>query len=273
MILAAFVAVVFIAVYVWQDGINRCQDGDRYTSGKPQPTPFNRRFLHWPPRLLMVVTWASFVALGSMLGGWKPALLFISLPGVWFCATHPTTVDAPAMFLAWCSAAAIHSSLDASVSVPLAVAAAAIGGGLHERSPVFAALYAWHPLPLVGLVVPLLVGWLRKPAAPNHASPELADRLVGHGTWGALAAHKPYVDMLSETGLVWSLRGLPLTAAWAGVPPSAWASLAVAYASRLIGTDTARFLMWAAPPLCARLGEVPMWMVGLHMMTFRRVNQ
>lgn len=263
-----FIGVGGVALYVHQDGIHRCQDGDRYTSGVVQPHPFHRRFCSWPPRLLMLITWASFIALASLLGGWKPCLLFMSLPGVWFCVTHPTTVDGPGMLVAWLSALAWQAG-----NPWAACLLSALGGAIHERSPFFAALYAWHPLPLVGALVPLLVGLLRKPAAPNHDSPELADRLVGHGTWGAVRAHKDYVDLMGETGLLWSLRGLPVMAAYLGATPAAWASLAVAYASRIIGTDTSRFLLWAAPPLCAGLADAPLWMVALQVVTFRRAVQ
>lgn len=266
MILGALVSVVALAIYVWQDGVNRCQDGDRYTSGVRQPTPFHRRFCLWPPRLLMVTTWLSFIALSGLLGSWKSSLIFCTLPGVAFCASRPTTVDAPAMLLAW------GSSIVLSTHPSLAICMALAGGLFHERAPVFAALYAWSPVPLLGLVVPLLLG-LRKPAAPNRASGELADQLVGHGTLGALVAHHDYVDLLSQTGLVWALRGLPLMAAHLGATPAAWASLAVAFASRISGTDTTRFLMWAAPPLCAGMGHAPEWMLVAHVVTFRRAAQ
>lgn len=267
MIWAAIAAVAVLGLYVHQDGIHRCQDGDRYTSGKLQPHPFHRRICSWPPRVLMVVSWASFIAIATLLGGWRASLLFMTLPGVWFCVTHPTTVDGPSMLLAWLS------SLAWAHGHPwVSVLCSCVAGLVHERAPMFAALYAWHWMPLVGLVVPLLRG-LREPARPNHASPELADRLVGHGTWGAIWAHKDYIDMMGDSGLVWSLRGLPAIAALVGAGPSAWASLVAAYLSRIIGTDTSRYMLWAAPPLCAGMVDAPVWMLALHVMTFRRVVQ
>lgn len=267
MILGLVIAVAVVAGYAWQDGVHRCQDGDRYTSRQRQPTPFHRRFCSWPPRLLMIVTWTSFVAIAATLGGWRQALLFVMLPGVWFCSTHPTTVDGPAILLAWLSALAWHHDMHA-----VAIALSCVGAVVHERVPVFAALYGWQPWLLAGLLVVVVVS-SRRPAVPNHRSPELADRLVGHGTLGAITAHRPYVDLLSDTGLVWSLRGLPLMMAHLGAGPAAWASVAVAFTSRLLGTDTSRFLLWAAPPICAGLGDAPLWMVALHVISFRRAMQ
>ncbi len=264
--ISAAIAAAAVFVFVWSGGIHRCADGDRYTSGKLQPTPFNRRFCSWPPRLLMWMTWASFVALAATLS-WKQALLFVMLPGVAFCANLPTTTDGPAMLLAWCSALALQRG-----QVALSVSCTLLSGAVHERSPVFAALYAWSPLPLVGLLVPLVVGLIKGAAAPDRASPEVAERLVGHGLWGAIAAHRDYVDLLSPNGLVWSLRGLPLMAGYLGCSLQAWLCLGVAFASRIMGTDTSRFIMWGALPMIREI-DPPLWMLAAQTMTFRRVGQ
>jgi hypothetical protein len=263
MIAAALIVALIVALYAWQDGVQRCPDGDRYTSGKAQPAPFNRRFCSWPPRLLMVVTWVSLVALAAMLGGWKQSLLFATLPGVWFCAVHPTTVDAPAMLVAWLGASV------APTHPALSVVCSCLGAAIHERAPVFSALYAWSSVPLLGLCVALCLGLLRKPVASDHP-------LMGHGILASALAHRRWyqsngMDLLGDGGLVWSLRGLPVMAAWLGADWRAWPALGVAFASRLIGTDTSRFLMWAAPALILRMPDPPLWMVAIHVATFRRV--
>ena len=68
--------------------------------------------------------------MGVLMGDWKRALLLLTLPGGWFIATHPTTVDAPAMMLAW----------GASLLMPshpyIAVCMSILGGVIHERTPV-----------------------------------------------------------------------------------------------------------------------------------------
>ncbi len=262
MILAALVGLGAVVTYAWQDGINPCQDGARYTSGKPQPTPFHRRFHAWPPRLLMVATWLSLFWLTSALGTWQRAAMFASLPGVWMCVVMPTTVDLPAMTLSFASSLLLPAHPVAAVLCSLA------SGAIHERGPVFAALYAWSPVPLIGL---LAVQWWARKAPANHSSADLADRLVGHRSLLDTAlAHKPHVDLLGDGGLVWALRGVVPVAAWLGAPVQAWLALGLAYASRLVATDTARSLMWAAPALLSRL-DVPPWVVALHVVSFRRV--
>ncbi len=262
MIFAALVGVAAVLAFVLQDGINGCQDGARYTSGTAQPSPFHRRFHAWPASLLTVATWLSLFLLASTLGSWQRAALFASLPGVWMCVVMPTTVDLPAMALAF------SSSLLCATHPVWAAVLSLLAGAIHERGPCFAALYAWSPIPLIGL---LAVQWWAKKAPANHASPELADRLVGHtslvDTW---LAHKPHVDLLNDGGLVWAMRGVVPLAAWLGAPLHAWLALGLAFASRLIATDTARSLMWAAPILLRDL-DPPAWAVALHVMTFRRV--
>jgi hypothetical protein len=139
---------------------------------------------------------------------------------------------------------------------------ACLSGWIHERGPVFAALYAWHPLLLVGLVA---VGWWRRPAGPD------GDALVGRGTLQALSAHRPYNDWLDMRVHWYSLRGLWLGLAWFGCSTQAAATLAVAALSRLVGTDSCRFMFWAAPIIIRELpADIPLWALGLHVVTFKR---
>ncbi len=260
-VVSALIGVAVIAVYVYQHGIIACEDGNRYTSGTPQPTPFHRRFHAWPRRVLMIVTWASVVASCLLLGSARSALLFVTLPGIWMICIMPTTVDGPAMALA------LAAALLWPTHPVMAICIACAAGAVHERGPVFAALYAWSPWLLIGLIG---VQWLAKKGAPNHDSDDLSDRLVGHKSLVATAlAHRPHVDLCGETGLVWALRGIVPLAAWQGAPIQAWVALGTAYASRLVGTDTARCMMWAAPALLMHV-DAPWWAVALHVMSFRR---
>ncbi len=253
---AALVSLLAVATFLWQDGENVCNDGERYTSGKPQPYPFHRRWCGWPKRLLQATSALSLVALGTLMGDWKHALLLVALPGFWFCAVHLTCVDAPSMLL----------GVVASVLWPHypfhAIGAACLSGFIHERGPVFAALYAGHPMLLIGLVC---AGWWRTAAAPDK------DKLVGRGLIFSIKAHKPYIDWLDSKLSIYSLRAIPLLGAYFGATPLAWATLGVAWASRLVGTDGARFMLWGAPIFIRELPDIPTWMVFAHVMTFKRL--
>jgi hypothetical protein len=253
---AALISIAAVALCIWQDGDNQCNDGDRYTSGKPQPYPFHRRFCGWNPRALQACSAASLVALGTLMGDAKHALLFVSLPGFWFCAVHLTCVDAVAMVLALGSA--LLWPEHPMVALPFAVAS----GFVHERGPVFAALYAGSPLLLLGLVG---VGWWRRAASSDK------DKLVGRGLVSSIWAHRPYTDWLDWKLNLLSLRGVPFFAAYCNLPVRAWLPLGVAWASRLVGTDGARFIWWGSPLLIRELPDVPWWLVLAHVVTFRRM--
>ena len=256
MIAALLTSVAVLGVYLWQDGIIDCPDGRRYTSFRRQPYPFHRRWCAWPKWLLTSLSLASLVMLGALMGSWKGALMLLTLPGAWLCATRPTTVDAPAILLA------LTSSMLFPAHPYAAVLVAIVGGVIHERVPVFAAIYAWHPLLLVGLVG---VQWWRKPAPPD------ADPRVGRGFVASLSSHRRDHDWLHWEQTVFAMRGLPLFAAWLGVTPAAWCALALSWAARVVCTDLGRLALWAAPLLIRDLPDVPAWMVLLQAVTFRRM--
>lgn len=256
-VLSALISIVVLAVMVWQDGTHDCNDGRRYTSSKPQPSPFHRRWCGWPRWLLIACSYVGVVFVAATLGAWWQALVFVTLPGVWFVATRPTTVDAPAMALAWASALLIPRNPYAATFL------ACLAGCVHERGPVFAALYAWHPLPLVGLVA---IGWWRKPAPPD------GDRFVGLSSIReTICVHKPTQDWLSWKQWIFATRGLVPLAALSGVPLSAWGAFAVAGASRIVATDNSRIVLWGAPALIVAMHDVPMWAVAAHALSFVRM--
>lgn len=272
MISAILVAVAAVALFVWQDGAGHCQDGDRYVSRKRQPTPFHRRFTHWHPFVLVPLTWLALPALCAMLGSWQRAALFCALPGVWFVVTHPTCVDLVGMACALGAARLVESH-------PLVAGLLLIFGGLvHERTLVYAALYAWdwHMAALCGGLLIIVLGLAKTPATPLRPMPvkptNLHHHLVGHTTLGAIAAHKPYQDLLSWEAVVWPLRALVPMACFYGMSPAGWAAFALSYVSRIIGTDTGRFMAWAAPAMLLALpADVPLWLVAAHVLTFRRM--
>lgn len=254
---SAVIAVLFIAMYVYQDGVQPCNDGRRYTSRRRQPSPFNRRFCGWNAELLAWCTWCFLLLTAVTLGAWWKALLFMTIPGVGFCATRPHTVDAVSMGLAW--GAALHVPHHPGMACALALAS----GFVHERGPVFAALYAWHPLPLVGL---LGVMWWRK-SAPSDGDP-----YVGLPTLRAtLAAQKKMQDYVDWKGWLYPTKAIVPLAATEQVAPSAWLALALATATRIMGTDNARFVMWGVPPVLASMTRAPLWLVAVHAMFLVRM--
>lgn len=254
---SATIAALFIAMYVYQDGVQPCNDGRRYTSRRRQPSPFNRRFCGWDADFLKWATWMFLFLTATTLGEWWKALLFMSLPGVWFCATRPQTVDAVSMGLAWGAALELHHR-------PwLAVALALASGFVHERGPVFAALYAWHPLPLVGLCA---VMWWRK-AAPFDGDP-----YVGLPSLRAtLLAQKKMQDYVDWKSWIYPTKVIVPLAATEHVPLNAWLALLVASATRIMGTDNTRFVMWGVPPVVAGLTSAPLWLVAAHAMFLVRM--
>lgn len=244
-----------LAVYVHQDRIWDCADGQRYTSRAPQPYPFHRRFHYWPKRLLQVTTFLSFTGLGVLMGTPGKAILLLTLPGVWFVTTHPTCTDAPCLLLA------TLSSMLLPTNMPLAIFCSCLAGVFHERAPVFAALYAWSPWPLIGLIG---VQWWVKAGKPD------GDGLVGRGLLYSIKAHRPYQDLLDGRAAWTGLRALLPAAFYLGVSPRVWATFAVAMGTRIVGSDTSRFLMWAAPPMVLGLPELPPWYIALHVITMKR---
>ncbi len=250
-----------MAVFLWQEGMRRCFDGARYTSRTAQPTPFNRRFHHWPAPALAVCTWVAAVGITATLGTWQAAAIFATLPGVAFCVVNPTTVDLPAMGLAWACA------LLWPRHPYLAIAASLLAGAIHERGPVFAAVYTLSPWPLIGL---LAVQWWNSPA-PKPAVRNDSDRFVGHGMLGAFTAHRGQRDLLGVEGLLWSLRSVPIAAAWLGTSLAGWIAFGLSAATRLVSTDAGRCMIWCAPPMLSAMPEIPPWVVAVHVMTFRRM--
>lgn len=256
MIYAFLVSLFVVAAFVWQDGVVACPDGQRYTSGKSQPKPFHRRFCGWHKRTLQITTLLSLLALGTLMGSWSRALILITLPGAWLLATRPTTVDAPAMLIAWLSAMLYPSQPYA------ALALSCVSGFIHERGPVYAALYAWHPMLLVGLIAS---GWWRTPAPPD------ADLRVGRGILHTIWVHRADHDWLDYRQTLLVLRGLPFLALFYGCSKAAWFTLGLSWMTRLICTDLGRLSFWAAPLIIRDMPDVAPWMALAHAVTFRRM--
>ncbi len=227
----------------------------RSAEGMPVPSPYQRRWLlpyllgphpyRWAA--LTYVSFALLPATGALyfsalgLSGYRlafAALLLTALPAHRFALRYPVLTDAPAYTLtlltAWATLRAPWAAL------PLAF----VLGAMRESGPVFAALWAWNPLPLLGL---LAAGWFLPTCPPRAEEPWLVHPF--RGAW----------KMRRDLGLDGSLYLRPWGAALAGLTVPTWqmgATIAIAHAQLFAAVDAMRLAVWAAPVLCAAAARV-----------------
>lgn len=236
-------------------------DGHRYIAATQQRVarPFHWRWLI--PFLLRnqkptVWVWLTRLSLVGLLpatfwyvgGGWHglaAAACVAGLSGVWAINRRfPILVDAPAMLLALLSADLIRSGL-----WPLAISLILIGAATRETTPIFASLFAWNPLPLLGLLV----------VGVRHLQAEGPDVLDDEARWildhPRLASKKYHAGMPIATWILpWGAGLLAL----GSMSPQLALTLGVAYAQCAIATDTLRLYMWSFPVvLAAAVSGVP----------------
>lgn len=232
-------------------------DGMRYLAlaqGQAVPWPFRGRVLL--PWLCRQSGTRWRVALGSGLAamilgtallaprwqtGVAAGIMVVALPLNNLNRRYPLLVDAAAMGLACLSAGAWHHGWYAGSLV-----CAILAGLTKETAPVFAALYAWSPGPLVGLVGPLLLRVVRRDPV-DWTGIDAPSRAALEHPWRAGWQHHAARWQEARTmALPWG--GALLGLLRLDVPLAA--CLAVAYAQLLVATDTVRLYQWAAPPLC-----------------------
>lgn len=228
-------------------------DGVRYLASaeKRVARPFHYRWL--VPRIVgnssetrwRRTTHASLLALLPAtwwyVGGWRgvaAALCITGLAGVWkFNWKHPVLVDAPAMLIALLAADCLRHGL-----WPLAILLAIAGGCVRETAPIFAALFGWSPLPLIGLLAP----------AVRHLQAEGPDVLDVEARW--ILDHPIKASRKYHQGFTIPTFVLPWGIVLIGFGHPTLqlvAVLAFAYGQCLIATDTVRLYMWAWPVLLA----------------------
>lgn len=236
-------------------------DGIRYLAAARQRVarPFHLRFALpmilgddirrwvWCTRIAMVA-----IAVLSALYAHSPWMAcVVLLPGVRFNLRRPVLVDATALALA----------LGAAVVWPhswyLAVALALLAGCVRETAPVWAAIYCWHPLLLVGLI----------PVAIRALQRQGADVLDGENAWilehPIAASRKYHKGMWLDPRVMLTPWG-GLLAGLAGMDLQLGAALAAGYAQLLVATDSVRLYQWAAPVLAAATVQaLPGWALPL----------
>ena len=252
----------------WDDLGTLSSDSWRYLAlakGEGAPKPYHYRWL-WPKVLgedrkkWARVSTASAVgmvpAMWWLTGNPASGLFVFTLHGVWDMARrHPVLTDAPSMLAAIVAAAATkHRRWE------IAVAASLVAGAGRETAPVFAALYAWHPLPLVGLISPLIRE--RQPEGPDITddfSHDCVVRPVG-------AAYQARQGQAKD----WRLWVAPWGGLLAGGRGDARTALTLlaAYAQTLVAVDTTRLVQWAWPVLADNVTRTQWWPAALAVSTF-----
>ena len=232
-------------------------DGARYiaAASKRVARPFHLRWLL--PRLCgentglwRHVTHASIVTIGIFTAVYtrSPWMICVAfLPGITFAWRYPVLVDSAGM------AAALAAAIVFPHCWPAALALTFVAGTIRETAPVWAAIYAWNPLLLIGLV-PVAVRWCQRQGddvldAENAwilAHPWQASKKYHAGRW------------LDPTLMVTPWGGL--VAGLAGLDAQLGTALAVGYGQLAIATDSVRLFQWAAPVVAAAcVHTLPSW--------------
>lgn len=244
-------------------------DGIRYVAAVHGRVPKPFHYRHALPRLLgddgrkwflasRVATWSLLPLMWWYVGGVRglaAAAMVGGLSGVFhFNRRFPVLVDASGMAIALLSADLFRHNLWA-----LGIAVALIGGCVRETSPLMAALWAWNPLALCGLI----------PVAFRHFQREGPDP-QGNPPW-KIREQLRICTAIHRKQPLW-LFILPWGGALVGLangsPQLALTALAC-YAPMLVATDTVRIYMWAFPVmLLAAVHAVPLtwlpFLIALH---------
>lgn len=241
-------------------------DGRRYLAaaqGHRLPSSFH---LRWLLPLLLGVNllrwvWVSRVALVAMLPGgfvygmgmglnWQQSLFVavapLGLAGVFrFPWSAPILVDPTALCLCvWAGALAVHGWW------PQALVLTFVAAGIKEPSPFFVAVFAWNPLYLVALVVPL-ARWLFWKQGEDVLDEKNA-AILAHPLRAGWEWHK---DDLMDASL-WVLPWGVLLVGLSGPSPQLLVALALGYAQCVIATDTVRLYQWSWPVLAVAAATV-----------------
>jgi len=247
--------------------VNVTPDGRRYlaiANGERVARPFHYRWLvpwicgtharrwRWTAEIStagLALTAAWWVQLHGFDWRYQLAAPFLvaGLMGVWgFNRTYPVLVDAPAMLLALLAACTLEAGW-----WPAAIVFVLLAGATKETAPGFAALWAWNPVLLVGLVAPA-IRFLQRSGE---------DVLDERNAWILAHPFRAAREFHQGRWLDWRLMvapwGVLLTALW---EPDVQlvVVLAVAYGQLLVATDSVRLYQWAWPAaLVAALGVVP----------------
>jgi hypothetical protein len=175
------------------------------------------------------------------------AAFLMALPGVYGPhVSRPVQVDLPSMAVGL-FAAALMVMADDPAAVVGAVLLTAVAASFKESAPIWVALWAWSPWPLLALVVPAVVQLVRRPALDEVTQHPVLLRVHDHPFRSAVEHRAGR----SRDAWLWVAPwGATLAAL---VPPDVrtLAALAVGHLQLLVATDTVRLLATTAGPAMA----------------------
>jgi len=241
-------------------------DAGRYWlagQGKPVARPFNLRWLlpavcgddlklwwitwgmSWPLLAVGAIYWAH----GSGATWWQSvaaAAFLVALPGVWGpSSVRPVGVDLPAMAMAvWSAGLFVHGE---RIHIVLGVVLALWAACIKETMPVWIALWAWSPLPLVALIAPAIAAVVRKPEIDAVTAQPLLRHVHDHPIKSSFEHHR---HQWRNAWFMVAPWGVTL-AALLQPSPQLVATVAAAYAQLIVATDTVRLYQVAAGPVVA----------------------
>ena len=235
--------------------VNVTPDGMYYLAMAKQRVamPFHLRWLL--PMLLKdrVKAWlwtsrVSVIGIG-VLTAWyckNPWMFCVALlPGVNFSWRFPVLVDATAMFLA------LLAAVLAPINIYAAILVAVIAACVKETAFVWASVYAWNPILLIGFIPVVLRKMIR------HGS----YKLQGHGDYSIKNALRSVKQERIGAWLNPALLILPWGALILGVGHMSLqliVSMIIGYGQLIVASDSVRLYQWAAPVLAlACVAAVP----------------
>jgi hypothetical protein len=174
------------------------------------------------------------------------------LSGVWRIHLRwPVLVDASSMTWAIGSAIAMQHRYQV-----LGVALSLVAGCIKETGPVFAACYAWNPLPLIGLVAPILRRLTVSVGTDIFDEQEAS--ILAHPVRAGLSSHRgKWLDPFTML-TPWGIGIIASITSDLTILPMLLTTVALGYGQLLVATDTVRLYQWAAPPvILASMTVVP----------------
>jgi hypothetical protein len=227
-------------------GLRVSPDGHRYLVMHQRRVcrPFHLRWLlpmvlRGNPLAWLWVSRLSLVAVGLLTWAYTDSVWMVcvaALPGLHFNWRFPVLVDVTAMALALAAAVMLP------IFWPAAILLVLLAGCTKESSPVFAALYAFNPVLLVGLI-PVAIRWLQRQGPDVDTLPADNHLLVSHPFKAGWDFHSkrlldPQLMLLPWGGLIVALGAVNVQLV---------AVLVAAYGQLVVATDSVRLYQWAAP--------------------------